>query len=99
MSDRDEKIIEKVFDDAMERAWEEAKLRDIMTLYHMWQSGELSQYKEFHDLFEKFFHYDDEVRNMDEKEYFTIEHIVVDTICKSSTDLAHGLCAEREPKK
>jgi len=97
MQDED-KNIAQVFDDAMERAWEEAKLRDLMTLYHMWKNGEFSKYKTFHDLFEKFYHYDDAVRNMDEKEYFSIEHIVVDTICKSSSDLALGLCAEGEEK-
>ncbi len=90
---RDEQEIAKVFDDAMERAWEEAKLRDLMTLYHMWKKGEFSQFKSFHDLFEKFYHYDDDVRNMDEKEYFSIEHVVVDTICQSSSELAQGLCA------
>ena len=89
---REEKEIAKVFDDAMERAWEEAKLRDLMTLYHMWKKGEFTQFKSFHDLFEKFYRYDDDIRNMDEKEYFSIEHIVVDTICQSSTELAQGLC-------
>ena len=88
----DEKEVAKVFDDAMERAWEEAKLRDLMTLYHMWKKGEFSQFKSFHDLFEKFYRYDDDIRNMDEKEYFSIEHVVVDTICQSSTELALGLC-------
>lgn len=94
----EERDIARVFDDAMERAWEEAKLRDLMTLYHMWKKGEFSQHKSFHDLFEKFYRYDDDIRNMDEKEYFSIEHIVVDTICKSSSDLAHGLCAGWEEK-
>jgi hypothetical protein len=94
----EEKEIARVFDDAMERAWEEAKLRDLMTLYHMWKKGEFSQYKSFYDLFEKFYLYDDAIRNMDEKEYFSIEHIVVDTICKSSSDLARGLCTEGEEK-
>ena len=89
---KDENEIAKVFDDAMERAWEEAKLRDLMTLYQMWKEGEFSQFKSFHDLFEKFYRYDDDIRNMDEKEYFSIEHVVVDTICKSSSDLAQGLC-------
>lgn len=90
---KEEKEIAKVFDDAMERAWEEAKLRDLMTLYHMWNKGEFSQFKSFHDLFEKFYRYDDDIRNMDEKELFSIEHIVVDTICQSSTELAQGLCS------
>jgi hypothetical protein len=90
---RDEKEIAQVFDDAMERAWEEAKLRDLMTLYQMWKKGEFSQYKSFHELFEKFYRYDDDIRNMDEKEYFSIEHVVVDTICQSSTELAQGLCS------
>ena len=94
--DREEKEVARIFDDAMERAWEEAKLRDLMTLYHMWNNGELTQYKTFQDLFDKFFRYDDALRNMDEKEYFAIEHIVVDTICKTSSDLARGLCADRE---
>jgi hypothetical protein len=89
---KDEKEIAKVFDDAMERAWEEAKLRDLMTLYQMWKEGEFSQFKSFHDLFEKFYRYDDAIRNMDEKEYFSIEHVVVDTICQSSSELAQGLC-------
>jgi hypothetical protein len=88
----EEKEIAKVFDDAMERAWEEAKLRDLMTLYHMWKKGEFTQFKSFHDLFEKFYRYDDDIRNMDEKDYFSIEHVVVDTICQSSTELAQGLC-------
>ena len=89
---KDEKEIAKVFDDAMERAWEEAKLRDLMTLYHMWKKGEFTQFKSFHDLFEKFYRYDDDIRNMEEKEYFSIEHVVVDTICQSSSELAKGLC-------
>jgi hypothetical protein len=89
---KDEKEIAQVFDDAMERAWEEAKLRDLMTLYLMWNKGEFSQFKSFHELFEKFYRYDDNIRNMDEKEYFSIEHVVVDTICQSSTELAQGLC-------
>jgi len=92
----EEQEIAKVFDDAMERAWEEAKLRDLVTLYHMWKKGEFTQFKSFHDLFEKFYRYDDDVRNMDEKEYFSIEHVVVDTICQSSTELAQGLCTEWE---
>ena len=89
---KDEKEIAKVFDDAMERAWEEAKLRDLMTLYHMWKKGEFTQFKSFHDLFEKFYRYDDDIRNMDEREYFSIEHVVIDTICQSSSELAQGLC-------
>jgi hypothetical protein len=92
--DSNDKEIARVFDDAMERAWEEAKLRDLMTLYHMWKSGEFSQYQTFHELFEKFYRYDDMVRNMEQKEYFSIEHIVVDTICNSSSELARGLCTD-----
>jgi hypothetical protein len=80
----------------MERAWEEAKLRDLMTLYHMWSEGEFPQYKTFDDLFDKFFRYDDAVRNMEEKEFFSIEHVVVDAICKSSSDLASGLCTGQD---
>jgi hypothetical protein len=98
MGKDEDKVIEKVFDDAMERAWEEAKLRDLMTLYYMWQNSEFGQFKTFHDLFEKFYKYDDTVRNLDEKEYFNIEHFVVDTICNASDDFAKGLCAEREKK-
>ena len=95
MDDKDREV-SRLFDDAMERAWEEAKLRDLMTLYYMWNSGEFSKFKPFHDLFDRFFRYDDRLRNMDEKEFFSIEHIVVDTICKTSSELARGLCADGE---
>ena len=95
MDDEDREVT-RLFDDAMERAWEEAKLRDLMTLYYMWDKGEFSQYKTFRELFDKFFRYDDHVRNMDEKEFFSIEHIVVDIICETSSELARGLCADGE---
>lgn len=93
MDEKDSEVT-RLFDDAMERAWEEAKLRDLMTLYYMWNSGEFSQFKTFPEFFDKFFRYDDRLRNMDEKEFFAIEHIVVDTICKTSSALARGLCVE-----
>jgi hypothetical protein len=96
--DSDEKEVARLFDDAMERAWEEAKLRDLMTLYHMWREKEFPQFKTFDDLFDKFFRHDDVVRNMKEKEFFSIEHVVVDVICKSSSDLARGLCTGGEEK-
>ncbi len=98
MGKNEEKAIERVFDDAMERAWEEAKLRDLMTLYYMWQNREFDQFKTFKELFEKFYKYDDKVRNLDERQYFNIEHLVVDTICNASDDFAKGLCGEREEK-
>jgi hypothetical protein len=95
MDETQDQKIEKIINDAIERAWEEAKLRDLMTLYSMWKNGELKQFKSFDDLFYKFYHYDDSVREMGEKEYFTIEGIVVDTICKSSiTGKPSTICKE-----
>lgn len=94
MDEREEKVIEKVFDDAMERAWEEAKLRDLMTLYHMWESGEFGQFKNFDELFKRFCAYDDRVRHLDEKSYFNMERLVVETICSSEEGINFGICHE-----
>lgn len=98
MDEREEKVIEKVFDDAMERAWEEAKLRDLVTLYHMWECGEFGQFKSFEDLFKKFCNYDNKVRGLDEKTYFNLERIVVETICSSEEGINFGVCQKESTK-
>lgn len=96
MQDKDEKVIERVFDDALERVWEEARLRDLMTLCYMWKNGEMGQYDSFYNLLTCFNQFDSMVRNMKEKEYFALEKDVVETICNSSDGQLSGTWTEEE---
>ncbi len=96
MQNRDEKVIERLFDDTMERVWEEAKLRDLMTLCHMWNNGQLPQYQSFKDVLGVFCTYDDQVRGMGEQECFSLEKQVVETICNSPEGKYFGACDEDE---
>jgi hypothetical protein len=83
MSNKDEKVIERIFDDAIERAWEEAKLRDLVTLFYMWKEGTLKQFDSFDLFLETFYQHDEVVRGMDERQYFSFEKDVVEIICNS----------------
>ena len=94
MKDEKEKIIKDVFDDAMERAWEEAKLCDFVTLYHMWEKGEIKPYETFEELLDSFNHHHQKIQKMDDKEYYSLEHLVVDAICKSKNALPFSPCED-----
>lgn len=94
MKDDKEKIIKDVFDDAMERAWEEAKLRDFVTLYYMWKKGEIKAYETFEELLDCFNLHHQKTQEMDDKEYYSLEHVVVDAICKSENALPFSPCED-----
>ena len=94
MEEREEKVIERVFDDALEKVWEEARIRDLMTLLHMWQNGALGIFTSFDDFYRKFDGYDETVRNMEKMKYFSLEHAVVKTICDSSEAESFKSCDE-----
>jgi len=93
-----DKQIERIITDAIENAWEEAKLRDLMTLYLMWKEGIFSQFNNFDDFFLTFYRFDDQIREMDEKEYIALESKVVETICNSSDGIPPGLCSRKKSK-
>jgi hypothetical protein len=92
----DEKVVERVFDDTMERVWEEAKLRDLMVLCYMWNSGALPQYRSFAELLGSFCRYDNQVRRMGEQDFFALEKQVVETICNSPQGSYFGACEDGE---
>jgi len=93
-----DKRIERIITDAIENAWEEAKLRDLMTLYLMWKEGFFPQFSNFDEFFLTFYRIDDKIREMDEKEYITIESKVVEIICNSSDGIPPGLCGSKKRK-
>jgi hypothetical protein len=89
-----DKFIKEVFDDAMERAWEEAKLCDFVTLYHMWERGAIKPYETFDELLNSFNVHHQKIREMDDKEYYSLEHLVVDAICKEENSLPFNPCED-----
>lgn len=96
MQEKDEDVVERLFDDTMERIWEEAKLRDLMALCHMWNEGKLPQYTSFNELLGHFCIYDDQVRQMREQDYFILEKQVVEAICDTPEGKFFGACEADE---
>jgi hypothetical protein len=96
MVEKEVERIEKIINEAVESAWEEAKLRDLMNLYLMWQKGEFKIYEKFSDLLDRFFDYDDKVRGMKEKDYCMLEGAVVDAICNCPKGIHSSLCKQKE---
>jgi hypothetical protein len=96
MEDRNEKIVERVFDDAVERTWEEAKLRDLVALFYMWKKGDIRKYESFEELLAQFCIHDDNVRGLDDKEYFELEKYVVECICSTPAGRLFGACEDED---
>jgi hypothetical protein len=96
MVEKEVERIEKIINEAVESAWEEAKLRDLMNLYLMWQRGEFQNYSSFGELLDRFFEYDDKVRAMEEKDYCILEGAVVDAICNCPKGIHSSLCKPKE---
>ncbi len=94
MQKNEDKIIKDVFDDAMERAWEEAKLRDFVTLYHMWKRGEIRPYNTFEELLNNFNAHNEKLIEMDDKEYFSLENLVIEVICSSENSMPFSPCED-----
>jgi len=96
MAEKEVERIEKIINEAVESAWEEAKLRDLINLYLMWKKGELQQFKDFDALLERFFNYDDRVREMSEKDYCMLEGAVVEAICNCPQGIHTSLCKQKD---
>jgi hypothetical protein len=96
MAEKEVERIEKIINEAVESAWEEAKLRDLINLYLMWKKGELQQFKDFDALLERFFNYDDRVREMNEKDYCMLEGAVVEAICNCPQGIHTSLCKQKD---
>ena len=94
--EKEEKRIERIIHETIENTWEEAKLRDFMNLYIMWEKGDLPQFKTFGEFLDKFFNYDDQVRELNEKEYCKLEGAVVDCICNSPKGIHSSLCRKKD---
>ncbi len=94
MKKDEDEIIKEVFDDAMERAWEEAKLRDFVTLYHMWEKGAIRPYTTFEELLNNFNQHHEKLRDMEDKEYFSLENLVVEAICCSANAMPFSACED-----
>jgi len=91
--------IERIFEEAIENAWEEAKLQDLITLYSMWKSGKIPSYSTFEELFDCFIKFDKKIREMDEKKYLEIENLIVEMICSSPDDIPSNLCERKKSRE
>ena len=90
--------IERIFEEAIENAWEEAKLQDLITLYSMWKDGKLPSYSTFEELFHCFIDFDKKIRKMEEKKYLEIENLIVEMICSMPDDIPENLCERKKNK-
>lgn len=90
--------IERIFEEAIENAWEEAKLQDLITLYSMWKNGKLPSFSTFEELFDCFVSFDKKINEMDEKKYLEIENIIVEMICSLPDDIPKNLCERKKSR-